>query len=152
MTTERTTQKNWDYLMSELPLNTEDVGINGPFYIRNNGDSWSVVILNPVPLSISGAGARNIAVELANTFNAKAPANYEPLEGPLPSNIERVPTDGPIAVRWNKDLWSDSWSLVALDRTPLTFNGEGAKDQARDAARTFNQVWEDHFTILREQT
>lgn len=145
MTTEH--GRNWDYLMSELPRNTESVGINGPFYIRNNGDSWSVVILNPVPLSISGAGAHNTAVEFANAFNAKAPANYKPLAGPLPSNIERVTTVGPIAVRWELD----SWSLVALDRTPLTFNEEGAGEHARDAARAFNQVWEDHFTALREQ-
>ncbi|MCL5407712.1 MAG: hypothetical protein M1429_04410 [Patescibacteria group bacterium] len=72
----------YEELMRELPKDIEEASEPGPFKLRNNfpakpptkqASSFSVVVLNPILVSSSGAGgkerANKLAIELNRVWN-----------------------------------------------------------------------------------
>jgi len=56
-------------LMQQLPKGVERVAAPGIFCIRNNGGSYSVVVLTEVLVTCSGEDGKSNAADLACRFN-----------------------------------------------------------------------------------
>lgn len=61
--------EKFDGLMKRLPKDIEEVTETGPFFIRNNGGSYSIVVLTEVLVTCGGPDAKETASEFACQFN-----------------------------------------------------------------------------------
>jgi len=57
-------------LMTTLPKGMERVPIDGPCVIRDNGGSYSVVVMTPVLVTCGGSDSKSMATSLAIDLNA----------------------------------------------------------------------------------
>ena len=56
-------------LMQQLPKGIERVAEEGPFFIRDNGGSYSIVVLTDVLVTCGGPDAKDRASDFACSFN-----------------------------------------------------------------------------------
>lgn len=56
-------------LMRQLPVGVEESDIPGPFFIRNNGGSFSLIVLTEILVTCGGEDGKERAARLACTFN-----------------------------------------------------------------------------------
>jgi hypothetical protein len=56
-------------LMQTLPKGVERVSVQGPFLVRSDGGPPSVIVLNPILVSIGGPSAKADAIALAEALN-----------------------------------------------------------------------------------
>lgn len=59
----------YEDLMQQLPGGIERVAKPGPFFIRDNGESYSVVVLTEVLVTCGGADGKGSAAEFACRLN-----------------------------------------------------------------------------------
>lgn len=58
-----------EHLMRQLPKDVENSTTEGPIKLRKNGGSWSLVLNNPVIVTIGGSNSKAEADEAASAMN-----------------------------------------------------------------------------------